>query len=402
MKINITHNTLHSAYLRYKNTFLLVFSLAFLVMVLLTHQAYGESVVSTVDTQIHYASNGTMTTFVTKESTVENALAKKGVRLAANDTTEPALTTKLTGNTITVAQVPARAVLISDNGQSWVGYSSYTSTNDILAQLKVEVYPEDRITANIILDPVTENAVGQKISIERAPVYTINVDDKNLTVRSWSKSVSQVLANGGIKLNQNDTVDPGIEAPAPTSGQIIVTRINYADVQETVAISYQTSTQTSYELYKGQSKVTQEGANGSKQQTVHVVYHNGVEVDRSVIASQVVSAPITKTIIVGAKPYNAGMWWDTIVAAGKKYGVPAEDIYSVMLCESGGQPRSGEGRGYNQPKGLFQYIDSTWEGSSLSALGYVADIFDGYKQIEVTASKVSQQRTPWAGWACKP
>jgi uncharacterized protein YabE (DUF348 family) len=381
-----------------KNTFLVIFSLAIIVLASVSHQALGGSVVSTVETKINYVSNGKLTSFITTENTLESALSKQNVTLEKNDLTEPPLTTNLTGQTLGVKRIPAVPILINDNGQSWVGSSAYKTKEDILKQLNVEVDKVDKVSIDIILDPVTENAIGQKISIERAPVYTVSVDGGDSTVHSWAKTVSEVLTNGSITLNQNDTVEPGKSDFAPTSGQITVTRINFADIEETVSIPFQTIQQSSYEMYKGQTKVLQEGQGGSKKQTVHVVYHNGVEVDRIVTSTTLVNAPVNKTIVVGVKPYNSGAWWDTLVAAGNKWGVNPADLFNVMTCESGGNPYSG-----NYYKGLFQYAPSTWAGASSAYPGGQfsgAAITDGNAQIWVTAWKASV--SGWGAWGCKP
>lgn len=360
-----------------------------------THQAFGDSVVTTIPTQINYNANGKVTSFVTRENTLENALADQGIKLQKNDITNPPLTTTLVGQKVNAILVPATPVLINDNGQSWTGKSAYTDTENIFKQLAVTVDPADIVVKELILDPVTENAVGQEITIKRAPVYTIAVDDHEVIVHSWKQQVSDILAEGKVSLNQNDTVSPSSDAVAPATGQIEVTRVNYADVDQTVTIPYQTSSQTSYDLYKGQSKVIQEGVNGSKTQTLHIVYHNGAEVSRDVTSESVTASAQTKIVAVGVKPYTAGQWWDTLVAAGKQYGVDPLALYNVMLCESGGNPYAG---GYY--KGLFQYSPDTWAGASQAA-GYGGRaITDGTAQIYVTAWKVS--KSGWSAWGCKP
>jgi hypothetical protein len=151
-------------------------------------------------------------------------------------------------------------------------------------------------------------------------------------------------------------------------------------------------------MYKGQSKVTQAGVRGSKKQSVHIVYENNVEVSRTVTSVEVLISPVDKITVVCVKPYNAGMWWDTLVAAGSRWGVDPAAMFKVMTCESGGNPFAG-----GLYKGLFQYHPNTWAGASAAYPGgqYIgAEITNGTAQIYVTAWKVS--RSGWSAWGCKP
>jgi uncharacterized protein YabE (DUF348 family) len=399
MNIPSKLNKLHSFYGKAKYAFLTVFVLTIMFSAFVSHNAYGDSVVGTVQTRLSLQMDGKTQNIVTTQNTIGGALVQNSIAMAKNDITEPPLDTYLSGKTLDIQVIRALPVLISDNGQSWPGVSAYTQPADILKQLEVEVFPEDRISAELILDPAVEGAVGQKIIIQRAPVYTIYVDDTTKVVRSWATSVAALLVEKGISIGVNDIVEPNKEMSLLGVLDITITRINFADVEEMVPIKYTSVSQTSYDLYKGQSKVTQDGINGSKKQSLHIVYHNGIEVSRDVTSVTVLSEPQTKITLVGTKPYNAGAWWDTLVAAGSRWGVDPSAMFSVMTCESGGNPYAG-----NYYKGLFQYSPDTWYGASAAYPGGQfsgAAITDGNAQIWVTAWKV-QRDGGWRAWGCKP
>jgi len=398
MNIPSRISKIHSFYGKAKYAFLAIFVLTFMFSSFVSTLVYGDSVVGTVETKVALQIDGKTRSLLTTQNTIAGALTQNGISLNKNDITNPALDTYLTGESLDVTVVRALPVLISDNGQAWPAVSAYSQPLDILKQLDVEIFPEDRVSADLIMDPAAEGAVGQKVIIERAPVYNIYVDDETKVVRSWAKTVGEMLAERGITLGVNDIVEPPKSSLLAGISEITITRINYADIEETVGIEFQSSTQTSFELYKGQSKVTQTGVNGSKKQTVHVVYHNGAEVSREVTSSVLVSAPQTQITLVGAKPYNAGAWWGTLVAAGTRWGVSPTDLFNVMNCESGGNPYSG-----SYYKGLFQYAPSTWSGASAAYPGGKfkgAAITDGNAQIWVTAWKASV--SGWGAWGCKP
>lgn len=398
MNIPSKLDKLHNFYGKARYAFLAVFVLVVLFSTTISGRVYGDSVVGTVETKITLHVDGETENFITTQNTIEGSLAQNNISLSKNDITEPPLDTYLGGGSVEVTLIRAVPVLVSDNGQSWAATSAYTQPHDILKQLAVEIFPEDRISADLILDPAVEGAIGQKVTIERAPVYTIYVDDEVRTVRSWVTNVGELLVEKGITLGVNDIVDPGKTASLAGLTEVTITRINFADIEEIVSIPFQTESKNSYDMYKGQTKVTQVGIDGSKSQSVHVVYHNGIEISREVIASTVITNPQTKITLVGVKPYDAGAWWDTLVAAGSTWGVDPSAMFSVMTCESGGNPYSG-----NYYKGLFQYAPDTWYGASAAYPGGQfagAAITDGNAQIWVTAWKVS--RGGWSAWGCKP
>lgn len=378
-----------------------VFVLTVIFSVSISQRVYGDSVVGTVETKVSLKIDGKNRTFTTTQNTIEGALAQNDIRLVKNDITEPPLDTYLSGKALNVQLVRAVPVLISDNNQSWGATSAYTQPADILKQLNVEIFPEDKVSAELIMDPAAEGAVGQKVLIERAPVYTIYVDDTTKVVRSWKKTVGEMLTEKGIVLGVNDIVEPPKTSALVGVSEITVTRINYADIVETTSVEFQTLTQKSYDMYKGQTNVLQVGVNGSKKESLHIVYHNGIEVSRNVTSSVIIETPQNKIVQTGVKPYNAGMWWDTLVVAGSRWGVDPAAMFRVMACESGGTPDNSNGTN----TGLFQYAAGTWSGASRDYPGGVyrgAEITDGVAQIYVTAWKVSEQRVPWTGWGCKP
>jgi len=404
MNIPSKLDKLHSFYGKAKYAFLAVFALTIMFSATVSHGVYGDSVVGTVETQIALKMDGNTKKLTTTQNTIGGALAQNSISLTKNDITEPPLDTYLSGKSLNVQVVRAIPVLVSDNGQSWSGHSAYTQPQDILKQLNVEIFPEDKVSAELILDPAAEGAVGQKVVILRAPIYTVYVDDTTKVVRSWATNIADMLAEKGISLGVNDIVEPGKAAGLSGVSEITVTRINYADIAQMESIDYTTTSQYDFSMYRGQSKVIQVGVNGSKNVNYHIVYKNGVEISRTITSSELVSSPITKEIAKGAIPTDDKYgWWPTIISAANHFGVDPVGMYDVMNCESAGRDWIGEERAYNLPKGLFQYRDDTWIGASdLYPGGQYSGVLitNGTAQIYVTAWKVSKEG--WRAWSCKP
>jgi uncharacterized protein YabE (DUF348 family) len=293
-------NTLHSFYGKAKYAFLAVFAITVMFSTFVSHRVYGNSVVGTVETKIVLTMDGKTQSIITTQNTIEGSLIQNGISMAGNDITIPPLNTYLTGKSIEVQVVRATPVLISDNGQSWSASSAYTEPYDILKQLNVEIFPEDRVTAELIMDPALEGAIGQKVIIERAPVFTIYVDDTTLTVRSWATNVADLLTEKGISLGANDIVEPGKTSTLSGVSEITVTRINYADVTENINIPFETVYKIDASLGLTGKRVESEGSAGSKINTYHIVYKNGVEASRTLTSSVINNYAESRVVYRGA------------------------------------------------------------------------------------------------------
>lgn len=390
-------NKIHLFYGKAKYAFLIVFALTIMFSATVSSRVYGNSVVGSVETRITLAIDGKTKKISTTQNTIQGALDQNGITLSKNDVTEPPLDTYLGGKTVAVQVVRAVPVLIADNGQSWMGNSAYADPVNVLNQLEVVTYPEDKVSAELILDPATEGAVGQKVIINRAPVYTVYVDGGTQVLRSWTETVGDLLTEKGISLGVNDIVEPAKTASLAGVSEITITRINYADIEETISIPFQTVEQNDYNMYQGKSAVTQAGESGSKLQKLHIVYRNGVEVERTITQTTILKSPQTKIISIGVKPYSHQDLWNIMLQAQAKYGVDPTEMFNVMMCESGGNVRSGAGSAY---QGLFQWDGSFYNWAAKA--GYSgASIFDPNAQIFATALRVSQSGG-WYAWSCKP
>lgn len=394
MNIPSKLDTLHGFYGKVRYTFLIVFSCSIVMLSLLSHTAYGESVVGTVQTRITVKIDDKSRNIMTTQNNIDAALKQNDIVLEKNDITEPPLGTYLSGKTMDVDVIRAIPVLITDGSQSWEGKSAYKQPGDILKQLAVEVFPEDKISAELILDPAAVGMVGQNVIIDRAPVYTIYVDDKTMVARSWTTNVSDLLAEKGISLGVNDIVEPAKATALTGVSELTVTRINYADVEEIVTIPYQTINQNDNNMYRGKSTVTQNGINGSKKQSVHIVYKNGIEVERTITSTEVTQAAQNKVVSIGVKPYSHQDLWAIMVQAQETYGVSASNLYSVAVCEAGADPGKNTGNGYY---GMYQW-DGSFYNWAVSAGFSGTDKFDPYAQIFATALRVKSSKGSWSAW----
>jgi uncharacterized protein YabE (DUF348 family) len=401
MNIPSKLDKLHSFYGKAKYAFLTIFALTVVFTTFVSHNAYGDSVVGTVQTKLTLNIDGKTRNIDTTQNTIGGALVQNGIAMAGNDITEPPLDTYLSGKTIDVQVVRALPVLISDNGQSWPGFSVYTQPIDIMKQLNVEIFPEDKVSAELILDPAVEGAVGQKVIIQRAPVYTIYVDDTTKVVRSWANTIGGVLS-GAVVLGQRDIVEPAVDQKA-IAGEIVVTRINVFEATETNTIKYITVYRDNYYLAEGVKNTVTAGSNGSVSQTFRITMRNGNEVDRILLSESVLQNAVTAVVERGLMPSGRRNfrrdYWDIMVAAGTKYGMNPLSLFTVASCESN---LHADSVNYSGPYyGLYQYNSGLWSAAS-SAAGYPGYGWENAEaQIYATAKYAAKYG--WKAWSnCAP
>lgn len=172
--------------------------------------------------------------------------------------------------------------------------------NDPLKALKdngIEVFPEDRVTTELILDPISAGAVGEKIVVKRAPVLHVFADNKNTDFRSWLKTIGEVFREKAFPLGPKDIVDPSPQTLISNGAYVTVTRVKEAEIDVIELVEFTTINRSSTSLQFGQKAITQVGRKGEVKKTYRVIYKDGVETSRRLIGT-VVTLPKQDEIVM--------------------------------------------------------------------------------------------------------
>lgn len=150
------------------------------------------------------------------------------------------------------------------------------------------------------------------VRIEKGMTVRVKDGEKEYLRSVKSDRVDDILNELKITLGENDSVTPPLDGRIG-KGEIL--RIN-RQVEETVVrqkpIDFETITRENPNLYKGESKVVQEGVKGVTEETRLVTKVNGEERGSIVIGSKILSESRSKIVEVGTKkPEN--------MIHGKKY-----------------------------------------------------------------------------------
>lgn len=159
---------------------------------------------------------------------------------------------------------------------------------DLLAELGVMVQAEQLVS-------VPEDTVlydGLTVKITNAYHVSVTADGVSQTLLMGEGTVQDALEQAGITMDADDEVEPALDAALYDALSITVYRVEYTERTVTETIAFPKETVRTSDLYKGQSKVTQQGVDGSKT----VTYRDKI-VDGSVASSEVVSETVLQEAV---------------------------------------------------------------------------------------------------------
>ena len=214
-------------------------------------------------------------------------LKRRAVPLAAlvltTSMTVPVLAAGVDIYEITDGTTTERVSLYQEDAESALAHSSFGGGDYAI----VSVYDNG--------DDVFSVTVKEKYDV------TVVEDGKTVSCHTGDAQVSAVLRQAGIELGENDLVSPSLDTKITEPTQITVTRVTKKQKTETQAVPFTTETRSTSELYKGESRVAQQGVNGVKEITLEYTYHDGVQVSCAQVGEKVVTEPVTKIVENGTK-----------------------------------------------------------------------------------------------------
>ncbi len=300
--------------------------------------------------------DGETQTLRTHQTTVEAVLREAGLTLYPEDLVRPALSEQLTpGTAVTVYR--SHPVVVQADGQTIQGRTLLTATDEILAELGVQINPHDEVQrlpppaddpdsvqihveravpvtvqeagspplhlhttadtvgealyeAGIILyladnvRPAMSSAVkpGTRINVERSVPVTIHTDGRTLRMRTHRHTVGDTLADLGISLQGMDYAQPPLDALMGDGQEIRVVRVREEVKVQQEPIPFETQWAPDPELaLDSPQRVGQEGRPGIFERHIRVRYEDNVEVDRWVEAEWVAQTPQPKIVNYGTK-----------------------------------------------------------------------------------------------------
>ncbi len=168
---------------------------------------------------------------------------------------------------------------------------------DLLAELGVAVQAEQLVS-------VPEDTVlydGLTVKITDAYHVSVTADGVSQTLLMGEGTVQDALEQAGVTMDADDEVEPALDAALYDALSITVYRVEYTERTVTETIAFPKETVRTSDLYKGQSRVTQQGVDGSKTVTYRDKIVDGAVASSEVLSETVLQEAVSQITQVGTK-----------------------------------------------------------------------------------------------------
>ncbi|MFC6154188.1 resuscitation-promoting factor [Nocardioides yefusunii] len=361
----------------------------------------GVVAVAVVGTTVGYASlsksvtltlDGETQTLTALGGTVGEILASEGIEVGENDVVAPALGKDVQdGTAITVAF--ARPLDLTVDGKQATHWVTATSVGGALEQLGRRYDGADLSVSRsaalgregMDIDVVTPKTVKVKVADKKAKKHEVT-----------ALTVAEVLAELDVKVSDADKVKPALDTEIEDGTAITVTRIKVTtDVVKGQKIAHDVVEKKTATLEKGETKVVEEGRDGSRDVTYEVRTKNGKVVSRTEVSSKVTQKPQTRVVKVGTKEPEVVEADEPAKAAPAAPTAPnyasGNTVWDQLAkCESGGNWSINTGNGYY---GGLQFSPSSWRAVGGSGLPHQAS-----REEQIKRGQMLQARGGWGQW----
>jgi len=189
-----------------------------------------------------------------------------------------------------------RLTLIDDGAQSTLVTNADT-IGDAINDAGILLHPTDQVKPSLETAP----AADMTVHIKRALPLKLLVDGVSIDARSNAANVGDALIELNAPLFGLDYVLPPADTAVHAGMTIEIRRVTEDIVAERAPIDFSLVTQVDEGLNIDDVAVVQEGRAGTQETRYRLRYENGVEVERELIETVVVEAPIDKIVAYGAK-----------------------------------------------------------------------------------------------------
>src|SRR5215510_11564430 len=133
---------------------------------------------------------------------------------------------------------------------------------------------------------------------------TINItadgESRNVTVPAGS-TVSQALQSAGIAVESLDRAEPPLYTVMNNGDEIKLTRVKEVFETEEQVIPFERQIVRNESLPEGETRLVQEGVNGSQELTYRQVLEDNVEISKSVVKSVTLQEAVPEIVMIGAQ-----------------------------------------------------------------------------------------------------
>ena len=238
--------------------------------------------------------------FLTDAQTIGDALEEGGVIIDENDAVEPSVDEKIVASDYQVNIYRARPVTVVDGATRQKVMTPFQSAKRIAESAGIELYDEDE-TKVVQSSDIVGDGVGLQLIIDRATPVSLDLYGSEISLRTQSVTVADLLQEKGIVLTEKDGVSPDVDTPITQDMDIRVWREGKQTITVEESVDYDIETIKDADRNVGYKEIKTAGETGQKTVTYEIEIRDGVEVSRNKITEVVTKSPKTQVEVVGMK-----------------------------------------------------------------------------------------------------
>ena len=327
-------------------------------------------------------------------STVGDVLTHQGIKLDSHDLVAPAVSTPLQNNEKVVVRY-GRLLTVTVDGKTKEFWTNSTTVSGALAELGIRA---DSAKLSVSRSQPL-GRLGLVMSVTTPKNVTVSVDGKTVKATTTSATVADLLAELKVTVGAQDRVTPALTTFLSQSGlNVAVARVTQKTVSTSETIAFGTQQNNDATMYSGTTNTLTAGQPGQSVVSHVQTWVNGKLESDKIASSHVVTAPVTRVLAVGTKPLpvqSAPAAAPGPVSPGGGSSVNGAMWDRIAQCESGGNWAINTGNGYY---GGLQFDSQTWLGNGGGQFAPRADLASRTQQIAI-ANKVYAARG-LAPWGC--
>jgi len=189
-------------------------------------------------------------------------------------------------------------VQLQVDGKTFTFRTIKPTVKAVLAERKILLNPGDMVVPDVNT-PITENL---HIQVTRAFPVFIKTANGKFEYYTVERSVRDVLLSANVAFDEDDRISPGLDQVVKANQEIEVVDVSSKVLTTVVPLKAATEYRRDTNLEKGTQKVIQQGEDGLAERQIKVVYENGQEKKRIVIAEKILKPRVNTIIALGIKP----------------------------------------------------------------------------------------------------
>lgn len=246
--------------------------------------------------EVVIAADGDIHTVKTHSTTVGELLEDLGIDVGQHDALSHGENTQIVDG-MEIQFDTAGKVLLTIDGETEEFYSTAKTVGQFFQEEGYTFSEHDEISHNNIAVLKDE----MEIIVKRA--YPIVVNDGGEEKELWTTggTVKQLLQNNDITVNKLDKIEPSLDENIEKDTKVTIIHVEKEKKEVTETIPFKTEEKEDSSMNKGETKTLTEGVEGEVVKTYEITFENGEEVDREVIAEDIIKESQNKVVAVGTK-----------------------------------------------------------------------------------------------------